>query len=94
MGSLAITYKGLGKYVNAEKLEVGVLDIRTILAGEEHPDRTTAMNNLAVTYAALGRYAEAEMLKIKVLSVRNRLLEKSTQIQLVLWVALQLYMRV
>ena len=38
MGNLAVTYKHLGKYTRAEKLEMQVLDARNKILGMEHPD--------------------------------------------------------
>ena len=53
MGNLAITYDSLGKYADAEKLQIKVLDMRNRLFGKEHPDIISAMNNLANTYGNL-----------------------------------------
>jgi hypothetical protein len=38
MGNLASTYRNLGKYTEAEKLEIQVLDARNRILGVEHPD--------------------------------------------------------
>jgi tetratricopeptide (TPR) repeat protein len=69
MGNLAITYESLGKYADAEKLQIQVLDMRSRLLGEEHPDTISAMNNLANTYESLEKYEDAEKLKIQVLDI-------------------------
>ena len=49
MSNLAITYLYLGKYTEAEKLEIQVLDARKRILGVEHPDTMKAMENLAAT---------------------------------------------
>jgi hypothetical protein len=50
MANLAATYQNLGKYTEAEKLEMQVLDARNRILGVEHPDTINAMANLASTY--------------------------------------------
>jgi hypothetical protein len=40
----------LGKYTEAEKLQIQVLDARKRILGVEHPDTINAMGNLAATY--------------------------------------------
>jgi len=74
MGSLAATYRSLGKYTEAEKLKMQVLEASNRILGVEHPDTITAMANLAATYQNLGKYTEAEKLEMQVLDVRNRIL--------------------
>jgi hypothetical protein len=54
-------HESLGKYVDAEKLQVQVLDMRNRLLGEDHPDTINAMNNLAIIYKCLGKCANAEI---------------------------------
>ena len=65
MGNLADTYESLGKYADAEKLQIQVLDMRNRLLGEKHPDTITAMSNLAVTYESLEQHADAEKLELQ-----------------------------
>ena len=65
----------MGKYTEAEKLDIQVLDARNIILGAEHSDTINAMGNLAKTYQYLGKYTEAEKLDIKVLDARNKILE-------------------
>jgi hypothetical protein len=38
------------KYIEAEELEIQVLDARNRILGVEHPDTISAMGNLACTY--------------------------------------------
>ena len=63
-----------GYSIEAEKLEIKVLDTRTRILGVEHPGTIDAMSSLASTYETLGKYTEAEELNIEVLDARNRLL--------------------
>ena len=73
MGNLAITYQSLGKYADAEKLQIKVLDLRNRLLGEEHPDTILAMGGLAITYHRLGKYADAARLEVQVVDVRKKI---------------------
>jgi hypothetical protein len=41
MANLAATYQNLGKYTEAEKLQMQVLDARNRILGVEHPDTFT-----------------------------------------------------
>ena len=56
MGNLAVAYRSLRKYADAEKLEIQVLDLRNRYLGEEHPDTMWAMGNPANTYKSLEKY--------------------------------------
>ena len=70
----AITCRHLGKYIDAEKLEIQVLAVRNRTLEVEHLDTIRAMEYLAITCWHLGKYIEAEKLEIQVLAVRNRML--------------------
>jgi hypothetical protein len=50
MANLAATYHNLGRYMEAEKLMVSVLDATNRILGVEHPDTIRAMAQLAATY--------------------------------------------
>ena len=63
----------MGRYPEAEKLEIQVLDATNRILGVEHPDAIRAMGTLASTYQSLEKYTEAEKLKIQVLDARNRI---------------------
>ncbi|KAJ7309202.1 hypothetical protein DFH08DRAFT_1050302 [Mycena albidolilacea] len=63
----------LGRYQEAEPLDITVLDKQKQLFGADHPDTFFAMANLAVTYRKLGRYQEAEPLEVTVLDKRKQL---------------------
>ncbi|GAB7336942.1 hypothetical protein MBLNU13_g02060t1 [Cladosporium sp. NU13] len=59
MGSLARTYRQQGRWEEAEKLEVEVVEKRKEALGEGHPSTLTSINNLAVTLRAMGRRQSA-----------------------------------
>ncbi|KIM24401.1 hypothetical protein M408DRAFT_54993, partial [Serendipita vermifera MAFF 305830] len=56
--NLAATYSDQGRWTEAEKLEVEVLEQRKRILGMEHPDTIRAAVNLAATYSAQGRWKE------------------------------------
>ncbi|KIJ93731.1 hypothetical protein K443DRAFT_12658 [Laccaria amethystina LaAM-08-1] len=74
MANLAATYQNLGKYTEAERMEIQVLDARNRILGVEHPETIKALSQLAETYQNLGKYTEAEKLKIQGLDGRCRIL--------------------
>ncbi|KAH8886973.1 HET-domain-containing protein, partial [Thozetella sp. PMI_491] len=51
-----------GRYEEAEKLEVQVIETRKTKLGADHPDTLTSMNNLAFTWMGQGRHDEALLL--------------------------------
>ena len=74
MAELAATYYYLGKYTEAEKLEIQALDARNRILGVEHPDTIIAMVDLASTYRSLRKYTEAEKLETQAYELKNRVL--------------------
>ena len=74
MANLAATYHNLGKYKDAEKLGIQVLDSRNRILGVEHPDTMNAIVDLASTYRSLGKYTEAEKLETQAYELKNRVL--------------------
>ena len=75
MENLARTYIDLGKWNEAEQLEVQVMDTRKKILGAEHPDTLLSMGNLARTYSNLGKWNEAEQLEVQVMDTRKKLLQ-------------------
>jgi hypothetical protein len=49
MANLASTYRNQGRWNEAEKLDVQVVDMRKKLFGAEHPDTLTSMRNIVTT---------------------------------------------
>ncbi|KAF8981376.1 Tetratricopeptide repeat-domain-containing protein [Cyathus striatus] len=74
MNNLASTYSNLGKWNEAEELEVHVLEICTKLLGGEHPDTLRSMNNIAMIYSNLGKWNEAKELQVHVLKIHTKVL--------------------
>ena len=50
MSNLALNYQNQGRWDEAEKLQVEVMETCKVKMGLDHPDTLTAMNNLASTY--------------------------------------------
>jgi len=63
-----------GRWKEAEELDVKVMEARSRVLGEEHPDTLSAMGNLASTYRNQGRWKDAEELDVKVMEARSRVL--------------------
>jgi hypothetical protein len=63
MANLASTYWNQGRWTEAEKMHVQVMETRQRLLGEEHPDTMTSMANLASTYWNQGQWMEAEKME-------------------------------
>ncbi|KAF8987975.1 hypothetical protein BDQ17DRAFT_1374523 [Cyathus striatus] len=76
MDSIAVTYAWLGRYKEAEELQVQALEIGTRAVGKEHPDTLKSMANVACTYRNLGKWNEAEELEVPALEIRTRVLGK------------------
>jgi hypothetical protein len=63
MGNLAATYYKLGRYQEAESLQVTVLEYHKQLFGTDHPKTLCSRANLAATYHKLRKYQEAKELQ-------------------------------
>ncbi|GMF97349.1 unnamed protein product [Aspergillus oryzae] len=63
-----------GRWKEAERLQVQVLELRKQVLGPEHPDTLTSIANLALTYRNQGRWKEAERLQVQVLELRKQVL--------------------
>ncbi|KAL9566608.1 hypothetical protein ACKAV7_009523 [Fusarium commune] len=67
MGNLASTFWNQGRWEEAEKLDVEVMETCKEKLGPDHPDTLTSMANLASTYRNQGRWEEAEKLEVEVM---------------------------
>jgi tetratricopeptide (TPR) repeat protein len=65
-----------GRYKEAERLQVQVMQTTMRLLGNEHPDALTSMHNLASTYRNQGRWKEAERLQLQAMQTMKRVLGK------------------
>jgi tetratricopeptide (TPR) repeat protein len=74
ISNLANVYVAEGGHPQAEALLMKVLEARSRVLGEQHPDTLRSMAYLAELYGTQGRYAQAEVLFAKVLQVRRRVL--------------------
>lgn len=71
---LANAYWLEGRYKDAEKLELQVVEIHTVKFGKNHHHTLISMSNLAATYNYQGRIKEAKELQIQVLETRKIIL--------------------
>jgi tetratricopeptide (TPR) repeat protein len=60
-----------GRWDEAEKIYVQVIEIEKEKLGADHPDTLASMANLAVIYSEQGREDEAEKLKVQVIEIRK-----------------------
>ncbi|CAG1992066.1 unnamed protein product, partial [Fusarium graminearum] len=63
-----------GRWKEAEELEVGVMEIKKRVLGEEHPSTLMSMANLACIFSDQGRWKEAEELEVGVIEIKKRVL--------------------
>ncbi|KAN0067668.1 hypothetical protein V8E54_014233 [Elaphomyces granulatus] len=63
-----------GRWTEAEKLDVQVMEARKTVLGPKHPDTLTSMHNLASTYRKQGRWTEAEKLDVQVMETSKTVL--------------------
>jgi Tetratricopeptide repeat len=59
MANLASTYQNQGRWVEAEKLQVQVMEIRRTVLGPEHPSTLTSIWNLSHIWKQQGRDNDA-----------------------------------
>jgi Tetratricopeptide repeat len=74
MANLASTYWSQGRWIEAEELEVQVMEKSLRVLGQEHPDTLTSMAHLASTYWSQRRWIKAEELGVQVMETRIRVL--------------------
>ncbi|KAJ7093599.1 P-loop containing nucleoside triphosphate hydrolase protein, partial [Mycena epipterygia] len=67
-------YVELGRFKEAEQLEVVVLKQRRNILGDNHLDTLAVMGNLAATYGGLGKLKESEELGVSLLEKRKNIL--------------------
>ena len=70
MAILAWIYRQQGRWKEAEKLEVQVLEIIKKELGQEHVDTLNSMYCLAETYSNQEWFKEAQELLVQVLKIR------------------------
>ncbi|CAI9636424.1 unnamed protein product [Alternaria burnsii] len=70
----AMTLYSDGRYGEAEKLLVRVMEARKKALGNEHPNTLISMGNLASTYNQQGQWKEAEELEVRVMQTMKKAL--------------------
>ena len=60
-----------GRWDEAEKIDVQVIEIRKEKLGADHPDTLISMANLAAIYSQQGRQDEAEELELQVMEIQK-----------------------
>jgi hypothetical protein len=66
-GNNANASQGQRSLLEAEMLELQVVEARNRVLGEEHPDSLTSVANLASIYVDQDRLKEAEVLEVQVM---------------------------
>jgi hypothetical protein len=74
MNNLALNYTNQGRWKEAEKLGIQVLETRKKALGLEDPETLLSMNVLASTYW-MQRWNKAEELNLQVIETQKRVLE-------------------
>ena len=69
---LQLVYVDSGRWQEAEKLQIMVMEAMKHVFGEEHPDTLMCMDNLASTYQNRGRRKNVERIPVLVIETRNR----------------------
>ncbi|MFO0840540.1 MAG: serine/threonine-protein kinase [Phycisphaerae bacterium] len=67
------TYKGLGRYDDAERHLRGALELQYRIHGDEHADVAKSLNTLGVLLHAKGRYADAQDCLERALAIHRKL---------------------
>lgn len=73
-GTIAHTYRGLGRYARAEALLERALAESRRVFGIDHPETLRSTGDLALVYWHQGRYAEAEPLYLEAIDAQKRAL--------------------
>lgn len=74
--NLALLYKELGNYKQAEPLYIEVKNLVEELYGKGHEEYAASCNNLATFYRAIGRFSEAEPLLVEARGIYENLFGK------------------
>ncbi|RMZ86998.1 hypothetical protein DV736_g5780, partial [Chaetothyriales sp. CBS 134916] len=66
--------RAIGRWTQAEELQVQVMETSKRVLEPDHPSTLTSMGNLALIYQNQGRWTEAEELDVQVMETRKRVL--------------------
>ena len=72
-------YRNQGRWKEAEKFDVQVIETSKTKLGADHPSTLTSMANLASTYRNQGRWKEAEELEVQVMETFKRVLGERSE---------------
>ena len=75
MANLASIYWDQGRWDDAEKLQVQVMETRKTKLGADHPDTLTSIANLAFTWKEQHRSVEAVALMRQCVELRRQILK-------------------
>ncbi|KAM3456411.1 hypothetical protein MY3296_001690 [Beauveria thailandica] len=67
LGNLALTYGRQGRWVEAERIQMQVLETSKTKLGADHPYTISTLGHLSTTYSNQKRWAEAERLQVQVM---------------------------
>jgi tetratricopeptide (TPR) repeat protein len=76
LNNLALTYKSLARYTDAEPLSRRAIEISEKVLGKDHPDVGTGYNNLAGLLEDQGKYDQAEPLYRRAIEIGEKALGK------------------
>jgi tetratricopeptide (TPR) repeat protein len=77
--NLALLYREIGRYSDAEKLHLKALQVQVKLLGGEDFAVAVSLNNLAGIYHAQGNYNKAEQFHLRALELRLKFLDELRQ---------------
>ena len=69
LGNLAVSYKRVGQYADAEKMQLQALTIRQQVLGPNHRDVALGFYNLGIVYSDEGRWDDAEKAQQRSLAI-------------------------
>jgi len=76
LNDLALTYKSLARYMEAEPLFRRAIEINEKVLGKDHPDVANGYNNLAFLLQDQGKYDQAEPLYRRSIEINEKVLGK------------------
>ncbi|KAF2837026.1 FabD/lysophospholipase-like protein [Patellaria atrata CBS 101060] len=75
----AWVFQDVGKWKDAQELNIPVAEAKRRMHGKEHPDTLRIMHNVAITFLNQGLWKDAEALLIQIVDTRRRLFGKQNQ---------------
>jgi len=69
LGNLAVAYKRMGQFADAERFQLQALTMRQRVLGPNHQDVALSFNNLGIVYADEDRWDDAEKAQLRSLAI-------------------------